>query len=58
MMLPNSSEKQLPKKTKAKDLVKTDKQRLNELTILFEEFNRIYNDNFFLNNYTQPTKNK
>ena len=48
----------LPKKTKAKDLVKTDKQRLNDLTILFEEFNRIYNDNFFLNNYTQPTKNK
>lgn len=39
------------KKTKAKDLVK-----LNELTILFEEFNRIYNDNFFLNNYPQPTK--
>ena len=46
------------KKTKAKDLVKTDKQRLNDLTILFEEFNRIYNDNFFLNNYNQPTKNK
>jgi hypothetical protein len=45
--------KKMLKKTKAKDLVK-----LNELTILFEEFNRIYNDNFFLNNYTQPTKNK
>ena len=44
----------LPKKTKAKDLVK-----LNELTILFEEFNRIYNDNFFLNNYKQQQiKNK
>jgi hypothetical protein len=42
------------KKTKAKDLVK-----LNELTILFEEFNRIYNDNFFLNNYKQQQiKNK
>jgi hypothetical protein len=40
--------KKMLKKTKAKDLVK-----LNELTILFEEFNRIYNDNFFLNNYTQ-----
>jgi len=38
--------KKLPKKTKAKDLVK-----LNELTILFEEFNRIYNDNFFLTKY-------
>jgi hypothetical protein len=46
--------KKLPKKTKAKDLVK-----LNELTILFEEFNRIYNDNFFLNNYKQQQiKNK
>ena len=44
----------MPKKTKAKDLAK-----LNELTILFEEFNRIYNDNFFLNNYKQQQiKNK
>jgi len=46
--------KKLPKKTKAKDLVK-----LNELTLLFEEFDRIYNDNFFLNNYKQQQiKNK
>lgn len=44
----------LPKKTKSKDLVK-----LNELTLLFEEFGRIYNDNFFLNNYKQQQiKNK
>ena len=42
------------KKTKAKDLVK-----LNELTLLFEEFGRMYNDNFFLNNYKQQQiKNK
>jgi hypothetical protein len=47
------------KKTKAKDLVKLNEVNLNELTILFEEFNRIYNDNFFLNNYKQQQiKNK
>ena len=33
--------------------------KLKELTILFEEFGRIYNDNFFLNNYKQQQiKNK
>ena len=31
---------------------------IKRLTLLFEEFNHMYIDNFFLNNYKQPTKNK
>ena len=29
---------------------------IKRLTLLFEEFNHMYIDNFFLNNYKQPTK--
>lgn len=38
----------------------TKRTNIQELTQLFEEFNRIYNDNFFLNviNTNQPKKRK